>query len=63
MLNCKLAGRRKKMTFLGSTGSTGGGGSELWLPELGGSLRWVAGGLVEVSGGLNWVEEGCGGSC
>ena len=58
----KLAGRRKKNGKLGAAGSTGGGGNVLLLPELGGSFWRVAGGLVMVIGGLNWTEEGCGGS-
>ena len=50
------------MAFLGSTGSAGGGGSELWLPGLGGSLRWVVGGLVKVREASDWAGGGCGGS-
>ena len=48
---------------MGAAGSARGGGGSLLLPELGGSYRRVAGGLVVVREGLNWAEEGCGGSC
>ena len=54
----KLACRRKEDDILGASGSTGGGGDVLLLPELGGTFRRVAGGLVKVSRGLNWAEGG-----
>ena len=53
MHRCKLAGRRGENDFLGSTGSTGGGGSELLLVGLSGTFWQVAGGLVVVSKGLS----------
>ena len=59
----ELTGQRKKNDFLGAASSVGGGGSGLWLPELGGRLQWAAGCSVKVSGGLNCTEECCGGSC
>ena len=57
----ELAGQREENGFLGATGSAGGGGGELLLPELGGTFWRAAGGSVVVSRGLNWAEGGCGG--
>ena len=58
----KLACRWTKNGFLGAAGSAGSGGGALSLPELGGTFRWVAGSLVMVEEGSNWVGGCCGGS-
>ena len=42
MLRCELAGWRRRMRFLGSIESTGGGGGELWLVGLSGGFWQVA---------------------
>ena len=57
----ELARRRKEIRCLGAAGSAGGGGGVLLLPELGGTFRRVARGLVKVKRGLNWAEGGCAG--
>ena len=57
----ELARRRKENDFLGAAGSVGGGGGVLLLPELGGAFRWIAGDLVMVKKGSDWVGGGCAG--
>ena len=45
---------------MGTAGGAEGGGGDVQLSKLDGTLRWVAGGLVKVEEEVNWVGGGFG---
>ena len=56
----ELARRREGNGFLGTAAGAEGGGGDVWLSGLDGTLRGVVGGLVKVEEEVNWVEGGSG---